>query len=356
MPTYDPRSLSFTKEEQTLGSSYNPYGQSQPAPTTRTQEPTLLKRSFAPPPSQQVIAEVNEDFTKLADRIGVETQALVSVNPDDTKISAGAVYNVPYDYSLGIQDVPKPPGIIPLDTTPQFGGLTEEEQFRQDQFGVGGQYIDFLTYQETLDVTGINKFGGRTSQSFETDFGTMQIPEGFNFQEFRMFAENTKDTGFWDEFQNTSYSVENILNLPAGMGEAVDPRFQSYTAQELAQQTGQYYPESIIETGGIPTFPQWEKNPVTGEWNRKPPEAIFDELYRINGIDPNDPEAVEWFWSLANEDMLYAAEFFDVIEWPQGSGYGGYGGMPTPYRQTSKGRQPSRGDYASYVSLTSWSI
>ena len=113
--------------------------------------------------------------------------------------------------------------------------------------------------------------------------------------------------------------------------------------------------ESMVE------FPQqglaseiWEE--VTGEWNRKPPEAIFDELYIQNGIDPNDPAAVEWFWSLADEDMLYAAEFFDVIEWPQGGGYGGYGGMPTPYRQASRGSQPTRGDYASYVSLTSWSI
>ena len=328
MAEFDPRSLSFTEEEKKIGSSYNPYTVSQPAPRTST--PTK-------PVQQFVVVEKDDTWESIASGLQLDTADLLKANPDEMSTpNIGTAVNIP-------------------DTTPQFGGLTEEEQFRQDRFGVGGQYIDFLTHQETLDVTGINKFGGRTSQPFETDFGTMQIPEGFNFEEFRMFAENTKGTGFWDEYRG-DLGVEDVLNLPPGMGEAIDPRYQSYTAQELAQQTGQFYPESIIETGGIPTFPQWEQNQVTGEWNRKPPEAIFDELYIQNGIDPNDPAAVEWFWSLADEDMLYAAEFFDVIEWPQGGGYGGYGGMPTPYRQASRGSQPTRGDYASYVSLTSWSI
>ena len=329
MAEFDPRSLSFTEEEKKIGSSYNPYVTSQPAP--RKPAPTSnLGQQF-------VVVEKDDTWESIAAGLQLDTADLLKANPDEMSTpNIGTAVNIP-------------------DTTPQFGGLTEEEQFRQDRFGVGGAYIDFLTHQETLDVTGVNKFGGRTSQPFETDFGTMQIPEGFNFEEFRMFAENTKGTGFWEEYRG-DLGVEDVLNLPPGMGEAVDPRFQSYTAQELAQQTGQFYPESIIETGGIPTFPQWEQNPVTGEWNQKPAEAIFDELYRTNGVDPNNKYDVELFWSVASDDMLYAAEFFDVIEWPSGGGYGGYGGMPTPSRQYGRGQQPSRGDYASYVSLTSWSI
>jgi len=309
-------------------------------PTTSlgAQYKPLIKKP--PPPPKQIVAEVGEDFTKLAERLNIETADLVKANIDDTSIKAGAVYNVP-----------------------QFGGLTETEQFWQESLDVPASYVDFLTHQETLDVTGVNKFGGRTSPGFETEFGDLQIPEGMNFEEFKMFAENTKDTGFWDQYGRTAegtldLSAKGALNLPT-MGitdQEIDPRYQSYQAQELSDMGFGYYPDEMIEIGGMPSYMKWEQNPVSGEWQPRPPEAVFDALYEMNGIDPNDPAAVEWFWSLASEDMLYAGEFFDVIEWPSGGGYGGYGGMPTPSRQYGRGQQQARGDYASYLSLTSWSI
>ena len=203
MAEIDPRSLSYTPEEQDLGSAYNPYGTLQPAP-----------KPPKPPEPLQVQAEVGQDWEILADKLGIETDGLIKANPLDTEVKAGAVYNVP-----------------------QFGGLTEEEQFWQDNLGVGGSYVDFLTHQETLDVTGVNKFGGQTSAPFETEFGDIVSPEGFNFQEFRMFGENTEGTGFWEDYNNLDVSQQNIFgqNAPTygGISQEVDPRFQSYTPNEL---------------------------------------------------------------------------------------------------------------------------
>jgi len=109
---------------------------------------------------------------------------------------------------------------------------------------------------------------------------------------------------------------------------------------------------------GIPSTHAWKKDETTGEWIRKEHESVFDELYAMNGVDPEDSDAVEQFWSFADEDLLFAGELFDVIEWEDdsGGGYGGYGNKPTPSRQYCRGQKPSRGDYASYLGLTSWSI
>ena len=325
----DPRSLSYTEEEKKLGSKINLYG------NTTQYIPKKLRRP------KQIQAEVGDDFSTLANKLKVETSDLARANPDDTSVKPGAVYNAP-----------------------QYGGLTQNEQFFQDNLNVPANYIDFLTHQETLDVTGQNKFGGQTSAPYETDFGDIVSPEGFNFQEFRMFGENTKDTGFWEEYRNLDVSQQNIYgaNAPTygGISQEVDPRYQSYTPNELEVIGIDPAMSNMIETGGIPTYHKWAKD-ASGQWKARPPEAVFDELYKMNGIDPNDPDAVEWFWSIASDDMLYAAEFFDVIEWPEGGGYGnggygGYGGMPTPSRQYGRGQQQSRGNYASYLSLTSWSI
>ena len=60
--------------------------------------------TFARPPTQ-VVAEVGDDFPKLADRLGVETSDLVNANPDISRISAGAVFNVPQP--APVYDVPR---------------------------------------------------------------------------------------------------------------------------------------------------------------------------------------------------------------------------------------------------------
>ena len=121
--------------------------------------------------------------------------------------------------------------------------------------------------------------------------------------------------------------------------------------------------EALPEIPGIPTYHAWTKDETTGAWERQEEGAVFDALYEINGIDPNDPDMVEWFWSFADEDLLGVGELFDVIDWGGGAdGYGGgYGGpatygLGTPSRMVGRGQQPVRGNYATYLGLTSWRI
>lgn len=330
----DERELSYTSAEKKIGTQkLNIYG-------NKTQYIKPLKKPKKKP--AQVVAEVGDNFGSLANKLGIDEQDMVRANPNDNTVKAGATYNAP-----------------------AFSGFTENEQYFMDNLRTPANYIDFLTHQETLDVTGQNKFGGRTSAPYETEFGDIVSPEGFNFQEFRMFGENTKDTGFWEDYRNLDVSKQNLYggNAPTygGISQEIDPRYQSYTPNELEQMGIDPSMSKMIETGGIPTYHKWAKS-ESGQWTARPPEAVFDELYKVNGIDPNDKDMVEWFWSIASDDMLYAAEFFDIIEWPQGGygngygGYGGYGGMPTPSRQYGRGQQQTNGNYASYLSLTSWSI
>ena len=113
----------------------------------------------------------------------------------------------------------------------------------------------------------------------------------------------------------------------------------------------------MFELPGMSVQNRWEVDSDTGKMKRKPPESAFDALYEENGIDPNDPDMVEYFWGFANDALLQMGEFFDVIEWPSGGGYGGgYEEYPYPPYVTSSmpGQKPRRGDYDSYLSLTSW--
>jgi len=53
------------------------------------------KGSFKGAPQKQIIAEVDDTFGSLAQKLGVETQDVVKANPDTYDVKAGAVYNVP---------------------------------------------------------------------------------------------------------------------------------------------------------------------------------------------------------------------------------------------------------------------
>jgi len=119
--------------------------------------------------------------------------------------------------------------------------------------------------------------------------------------------------------------------------------------------------EILPEIPGIPSYHAWTKD-ETGAWGKQEPGAVFDALYEANGIDPNDPEMVQWFWSFADEDLLGVGVLFDVIDWGGTGGYGGRTGYEAPYelgtpsRQYGAGQKPVRGNYSSYLSLTSWRI
>ena len=48
---------------------------------------------------EQATANFGEGFPDLANRLGVDVQDLVNANPDTSKVSAGATYNVPPKFS-----------------------------------------------------------------------------------------------------------------------------------------------------------------------------------------------------------------------------------------------------------------
>jgi len=321
---------------------------------------------YAPSPypvaaPKQIQAEVGDTWDVIAEKVGVPTKSLLEVNPKDTTIKAGTFLNAPDPRELA--------------------GWSQEEIFEDIRNPFGSQ-SDRIKYQEELNVYGTDKFGtpikytspltGKTydtydpnSQPYETDAGMLQFPEGMNTERFKHWVENIGtaskwfDSPFMQSFNNMDLSREGVFNLPtmSMTGGEIDPRWQSYTAQELSKELKQYYPSEIRGPSGMPSDYKWEKG-TFGEWTAKPAEAVFDSLYEANGIDPNDPDAVEWFWSLADDNLIFMGEFFDVLDWPTGGGgrgYGGGGGGGGGGYPRQAQRQQQR-DYNSYLSLTSWSI
>ncbi len=72
------------------------------------------RRRIIPP--RQIIAEVDDDFPRLAEKLGIDTQDLVQANPDTSRVSAGAVYNVPTPTQQPPLDwwLNAPPGSLPV--------------------------------------------------------------------------------------------------------------------------------------------------------------------------------------------------------------------------------------------------
>jgi len=101
-----------------------------PRPTPKPYTPPVMKER----PPAQVVAEVGDDFTSLASKLGVDAGDLANANKDTNNVSAGAAYNVPNVPSYknasptynagGFQDPrDRPPGTItqPRDTSPYSG-------------------------------------------------------------------------------------------------------------------------------------------------------------------------------------------------------------------------------------------
>ena len=235
--------------------------------------------------------------------------------------------------------------------------------------GEPGEYG--IEYYNESGATGINP------PTFSEYLGTIGTPDynipnftGFHGEEGyvnpwwqnELFKGITTDEDLYaaNEAMRTatgSYDARRIYEggtsyIPTGVAA------QEQRAAQKERDKGKYYQEGMFEMPGMALYNRWEQD-AQGNWNDRGKENYFDDLYELNGVDPTDKAMVEAFWSYADDDLLMMGEFFDVIEWPSGGGgYGGYGAMPTPYRQYTQGgqRPQARGDYASYLSLTSWSI
>jgi hypothetical protein len=284
----------------------------------------IAKRLAAQKAPKVVVASQGDTFDKLAEKLGVNTQDLIKENPETTYPRGGEVLNVPPKY-----------------LAPDFGtaepskeGIVYPENMNPALFA---DYITSMGLGE-YNVPGVGDYYGKDLfQGVATDEGLYaavnKFREGYGGLDARRFRTGQYGTQY-------------------GLGQTTTEEVQALQKQ---LDVGKYYQENMFEMSGMPLKYRYRQN-EQGQWVDRGKEAYFDALYEANGIDPKNSDEVEAFWSYADDDLLFMGEFFDIIEWPQGGGYGGYGALPTPYTQYRSGQKPTFGDYATYLSLTSWSI
>jgi len=266
---------------------------------------------------QYTVAELGDTYETIGAKVRVDPTELARMNPDISAPTAGGAVNVSMQ-----PPTPTPDPKVHLDT----------------------------------------------AAPIPTEFGELTFPEGWNMAKLRaaisggggvMDFVSKQYSGYYTEYGGKGSGIK-----PPHPYEAMTMEYATSHPAE-AQQMYQDYQASGIPTEELPAWPgmpsshAWEKDPETGQWNRSSQESVFDELYVMNGIDPTDPDMVEWFWGFADEDLLFAGELFDVIDFgPDADEYGGYGAAPSYKSDSSSGRgqKPQRGDYASYLGLSSWSI
>ena len=317
-----------------------------------TSKQAQLEPQIAP---KQIQAEAGESLADIANRAGVALKTLLDANPDTNSSKAGVVLNVPPvkytnpDIPSGEQGeygiVYEGTGINPK-TFSEFLGTAGTGDSRRFQSGALGSQYGYGDNEVAYSLTNTQKFGA----DYVNPWWQNELFKGITTDE-DLYAANEAmrtATGSYDPRRIYSGGTSYV---PTGVGAA------EQLAAQKERDTGKYYQEGMFEMPGMALYNRWEQDKY-GKWVDRGKENYFDDLYEANGIDPTNQAEVEAFWSYADDDLLMMGEFFDIIEWPSGGGgYGGYGAMPTPSRQYGRGSgQSPRGDYASYLSLTSWSI
>jgi len=261
----------------------------------------LRPPSEPPTPSQYAIAELGDTYETIGAQYGLDPTTLAQMNPDISAPTAGGAISVP---GAGPAVTPTPDPRVMLDTA-------------------------------------------------ETTPEGIQYPGGWNMAKLQAAISGGGGVmDFASKFYGGHYTEQGGQKEPLA-GGTID----YYTKQ--AEGVYSDPTEELPQWPGLPSTHVWDKDPKTGQWSKLPHGSVFDELYEMNGIDPNDPDMVEWFWGFADEDLLFAGELFDVIDFDTSEGgYGGYGSAPS-YKSggySGSGQKPQRGDYASYLQLSSWSI
>ena len=269
------------------------------------------------------IAKVGDTWTSLAERFGVEPTTVAQANKTQ-KPKAGTAVNIP--------------NVSPRYFDPQFGpgetseeGIVYPEGYNPQQFGDWAAGMG----QPGLDVSGVSK-------------EWWQQPEflGAGMTDEEVYAANQLVRGRLSERQ---YDLEQQF------GQTKEDR----AAIQKQLDKGKYYQEGMFEMPGMALYNRWERD-ENNKWVDREKENYFDALYEANGIDPTNPDMVEYFWSFADDDLLFMGEFFDVLEWPTGGG-GGVGGyeyeLPEYQRgEAGRGAPPRRDNFNAYLQLTSWRI
>ena len=300
------------------------------------------------------MVEHGDTLTTLGDRYGV-SEGIVAGAMENDELIAGTVLDFsqsprgPGGYK-GQEESPKPKASMPDFYDPDFNPNVPPK-FNTPQFDPGDPSAEGIYYPEGYNPDLFSEFlgelGGGAGYDVQGDYGArFWSPTAFGGVENidDLIAANQR---YWEAAQASSRLTD--------YGTAWSKRnISEESAYARKWETG-----DMFELPGMSVQNRWEVDSDTGKMKRKHPESAIDALYEENGIDPNDPDMVEYFWGFADDALLQMGEFFDVIEWPSGGGYGGgYEEYPYPPYVTSSmpGQKPRRGDYDSYLSLTSWSI
>lgn len=293
-------------------------------PTTTYKPPAIIPRleqeaKYGPEPIVQppkvIIPEIGDDFESLGDKYGVDPLDLAQANADVGGVQAGAALDLPR--LGGEQELAFEGDDTRTDKDKWRDMFSDEEWFYFQNLGYDAQVFDEQYYG------GVGQGQNRPWGQIIDDETAIFYPEGWNPELFKDFIEGEYNI-------NEEAFMENYLNLD----------FSEYTPDYLKA------PEGITSDA----FYDYSGD----EWERLAPEAVFDKLYEINGIDPDNIADVKSFWSYADDDLLFMGDYFDAIHWPSG-GYGGYSSYDAP---SYGGYKPSQ-DYNRYraqLQLTSWSI
>lgn len=318
-----------------------------------------------------------DDWWTIAGQYNLSVVDVLEYNPGVTTLTAGSYINLPdalpeeepepqAGYARGIPDTePQPePRAGYARGVPDLGERFEEERTpqppRSESIGAGtpeypaDPYTELMGGGELTDYTrpepiSVRPYEGTYPGAFEetaapTEEG-IYYPEGWNPAEFNWSLQHMP-MSFISDFYSGYYTEQG--------GRDLGPT-EIYTGGGGGVPT-----EELPAFKGLPSYHAWEMDEETGQWERKEHESVFDALYEYNGIDPEDPAQVQFFWEHADEDLLHMGEVFDVIEYESGGaagfGTGGGYGFGTPSRMVGRGRRPTRGEYATYLGLVNWRI
>ena len=261
------------------------------------------------PPPKVVVAKRGDDYAKLASRLGVDEQALIKVNPNAYKVSAGAAYNVPSRSMAG--ETPKQKSDRQLSQLREsvLAPLREFDPVRYGWRGgervrLGGTVkgnpakISDADLRSGIEMLGKQPFIGKNVYDTQ-GMGTATTSRGpapqKQYQTARetMVSEITK----WPSFPGEDIA-EIKLDRPEywtniGASQAVKSRIEDYMQQ------------FVTDTGEI----DWEAA------QRKDPD-ILDTLVRLGYKEPSD---------------------ITMPDYTDGQGYGGYY-YPTPSYYGGGGR------------------
>ncbi|MCK5851270.1 MAG: hypothetical protein KAH23_10170 [Kiritimatiellae bacterium] len=397
MTTYiDPRSLSYTADERKLGAGINLYGnktqvvgkQSQYAGVTQAQRQAAKRAKLLA--NRQIQAEVGDDFTSLASKLGIDATDFANANKDTFSTKPGAFYNVPNfreaDAAMSARDaedarialsnaqydvntydsVNEIPGVLPSPT------LAPDQPFSFKDFlpDPNTPEESYNAVQKVLDWFGNFDFYNKDNEGSYTPGGgkTLASPAYVDPRSNRGGDRAAYDTTgpknlLEAEIASGLYNDEFLRDEgPQRIGEEyIDPRGNrpsdrdAYFGDELAKlkydwENTYLDPDNKGRGGGIPGW--------------------IEERTGMVGIDPwnmSDEEFEIFLSSFDTEELNYLESHGFIV--PQGvyvgggvpaygsggTSRGGGGTYPTGYGGYSS-QTPSYAQRQSYIGLTSWSI